>query len=141
MKTYDLYLDSGPMMKKTFVQVPSLMGCVARGDTTEAAIEAAPAAIRAYLRFLARHGEPFDADAAFRTRVAVHMTDSQWPGNGSGFLPTDEKSLPARESDALMARLDAMHGDLRLLTRSNMEDQVERFVTALRGGWILPEDF
>ena len=32
-------------------------------------------------------------------------------------------------------------GDLTLLTRANMEEQVDRFVTALNAGWIVPEDF
>ena len=125
MQTYDLYLDSGPMMKKTFVQVPALPGCTARGDTTQAAADAAPEAIRAYLRFLERHGERVDPDAPFRTRVAEHRTDSAWPGNGIDLLPGDEKPLSQRESDALMSRLAALHDDLRALTGALTSKQLD----------------
>lgn len=125
MKTYDLYLDSGPMMKKTMVHVPALIGCTARGDTTQAALDATPDAVRAYLRFLARHGERFDPDAAFGTRVAQHITDGAWPGNGAAFLPTDGKRLPVGESEALMNRLNALHGDLRRLADSLSAKQLD----------------
>lgn len=116
MKTFDLYLDSGPMRKKTYVHVPALLGCIARGDTTDEAVERSPDAISTFLRFVAQHGETVDPREEFRVRVALHMTDSAWPGNGSGFLPVDEKPLTAREIDALMARLDAIHAGLRRLT-------------------------
>jgi predicted RNase H-like HicB family nuclease len=116
MKTYDLYLDSGPMMKKTIVHVPALLGCTVRGDTTQAALEATPDGIRAYLRLLARHGERIDPGAVFRTRVAEHSTGNPWPGMGSSFLPTDAQPLAVRESEALMTRLNGLHGDLRRLT-------------------------
>ncbi len=72
MKTYDLYLDSGPMKKKTYVHVPQLLGCIARGDTSDAAVEHSPDAIRAFLAFCARAGERVDPGAAFRARVAEH---------------------------------------------------------------------
>jgi len=116
MKTYDLYLESGPMMKKTMAHVPSLMGCIARGETTQAALDATDEAIRAYLRFLARHSERADAKAAFRKKIAGHITEGAWLGNGAVFLPTDPQPLSRRESDALMRRLDGLHGDIRRLT-------------------------
>ena len=116
MKTYDIYLDSGPMRKKTYVNVPALTGCIARGDTTDEAIERTPDAIRAFLRFLARHGERVDPDAPFRVRVAAHITDSVFPANGIGFLPADAKPLAKAEANKLMDRLGAIHGDLRRVT-------------------------
>jgi predicted RNase H-like HicB family nuclease len=116
MKTYDLYLESGPMMKKTMVHVPSLAGCIALGDTTQAALDATDGAIRAYLRFLARHGERADPKAAFRTKIAEHITEGAWLGNGAVFLPTDRQPLSRRECDALMRRLDGLHDDVRRLT-------------------------
>ncbi len=116
MKTYDLYLDSGPMKKKTYVHVPQLLGCIARGDTSNAAVESSPDAICAFLAFVARAGERVDSGAAFRVRVAEHVTNNQWPGNGGGFLPTDAAPLTSRESDALMQRLAAIHAGLRRLT-------------------------
>lgn len=125
MKTFDLYLDSGPMRKKTFVHVPQLAGCVARGDTTDEAIEHAPDAIRAFLRFLARNGEPIDPDAKFAVRVVEHTTDGQMPGQGIGFLPTDATPLTPRDSDALMQRLAAIHASLRTLTADLTQKQLD----------------
>ncbi len=86
MTTYDLYLESGPRRRKTMVHVLDLLGCVAVGPTTEEAIAATPAAIRLYLRFLRRHGEPVDPEASFDTRVAEHITAGAWLGNGSPYL-------------------------------------------------------
>ena len=125
MKTYDIYLDSGPMRKKTFVNVPALTGCIARGDTTDEAIENTPDAIRAFLRFLARHGEKADPNVDFRVRVADHVTDSVFPANGIGFLPTDAKPLTKAESDALLKRLSAIHDDLRALTTKLTAKQLD----------------
>lgn len=118
MKTYDLYLDSGPKMKKTIVQVPAIMGCVARGDTTDEATANTPDAIRVYMRFLARHGEPYDPEAAFRTRVALHVTDGVFPAGGVGFIAPDDKPLTPRDADALMTRLGHIHDAIRALAGS-----------------------
>jgi predicted RNase H-like HicB family nuclease len=114
MKTYDLYAESGPMMKKTVVHVPSLLGCRSRGDTTPEAIDNAPDAIRVFLRFMQRSGERADPDGAFKTKLLEH--DRSGGFLGSAFLPTDTQPIPKRESDALMRRLDAMHGELRRIT-------------------------
>ncbi len=114
MKTYDLYAESGPKMMKTVVHVPTLLGCVFGGDTTQQALDCAPEAIRAYLRFLARTGDRVDAKAALKTRLAEHDTSGGFLG--SAFLPADHEPLPKRESDLLMHRLDALHGELRRLT-------------------------
>ena len=52
MTTYKLYLESGPRKKRTMVHVLDLLGCIAKGSTTEEALDNTPGAIRAYLRFL-----------------------------------------------------------------------------------------
>jgi predicted RNase H-like HicB family nuclease len=126
MKTYDLYLDSGPKMKKTMVHVPALLGCTVRGDTTQAALDATPEGVRVYLHFLARHGERVDPGAPFRTRVAEHVTDGAWPGMGAAFLPIDAEPLTERQADALMARLGGLHADLRKLTAGLKPAQLDR---------------
>jgi hypothetical protein len=115
MKTYELYLESGPQMKTTYVHVPALLGCMLNGPTTQAALDATPDMIRAYLAFMARAGESADPKAAFRTKIAEHATEGGFLG--SRFLPTDAKPMSSRESDALMRRLDALHGELRALTK------------------------
>jgi predicted RNase H-like HicB family nuclease len=125
VKTYDLYLDSGPMKKKTYVHVPQLMGCIARGDTSDAAVENSPGAIRTFLAFCARFGEALDPSSDVRVRVAEHITTNQWPGNGGGFLPTDAKPLMPREGDALMARLAAIHAGLRHITKELTPKQLD----------------
>ena len=81
-----LYLESGPRHRKTMVHVLDLLGCVAVGPTTEAALAATPDAIRAHLRFMRRHGEPIDPDALFETEVVEHITEGDWLGNGSPYL-------------------------------------------------------
>ena len=123
MKTYDLYAESGPKMMKTVVHVPALLGCVNGGETTQQALDAAPDAIRAYLRFLKRSGERIDPTAAFKTRVANHDTSGGFLG--SAWLETDTEPLTSRESDALMRRLSAMHGDLRRLAGKLTSKQLD----------------
>lgn len=89
MTTYALYLESGPKRRKTMVHALDLLGCVATGPTTDDALAATPEAIRAYLRFLRRHGEPGvpdDPDAPFTTEVIEHITEGEWLGNGSPYL-------------------------------------------------------
>jgi hypothetical protein len=114
VKTYDIYLHSGPQMKKTYAHVPSLMGCIWLRDTTPAAVDAADQQIHAYLDFLERAGEKVDPKAAFRTSVAQHDTSGGFIG--SSFLPTDAAPLPKPEAEALMRRLAALHGEIRRLT-------------------------
>ncbi len=106
MTTYALYLESGPRRRKTMVHVLDLLGCVAVGPTTEAALAAAPDAIRAYRRFLHRHGEPGDPDAPFETRVAEHVTEGMWLGNGSPYLTfgPDLEPLTDEEIETFLRR-------------------------------------
>jgi predicted RNase H-like HicB family nuclease len=80
------------------VHVMDLLGCISNGATTEEALEATPEAIRAYLRFLAGHGEPVDPDADFRTRVVEHVMEGPFVGNGDSsimFEPDPKVPTPA----------------------------------------------
>ena len=99
VKTYELYVESGPKRRKTMVHVPQLLGCVATGPTTEAALEATPDAIRQYLRFLQRHGESAKLETEFETAVVQHVTEGDWLGNGSPYLVFDWDLQPATEDD------------------------------------------
>jgi predicted RNase H-like HicB family nuclease/uncharacterized damage-inducible protein DinB len=96
---YALYLESGPQHKKTMVHVLGLLGCVANGPTTEAALDATPEAIRAYLRFLQRCGEDVQPDAPFTTVVAEHVTEGMWLGNGSPYLTFRPDLEPVSKAD------------------------------------------
>jgi hypothetical protein len=100
MTTYDLYLESGPKRRKTMVHALDLLGCVAVGPTTDEALAATPAAVRAFLRFLRRHGEPVDPAAAFQTRIAEHVTEGSWLGNGSPYLEFAPDLQPVTEEEA-----------------------------------------
>lgn len=99
MTEYGLYLESGPRRRKTMVHVLDLLGCIAQGPTTEAALVATPEAIRAYLRFLRRHGEAVDPEAFFETRVIEHVTEGMWLGNGSPYLVFGPDLKPVTEEE------------------------------------------
>ena len=52
-----------------------------------------------------------------------------------------EEEAIQRFDEALDRGTEALVGDLRRLTRANMEEAVERFIVALSAGHVLPEDF
>ena len=110
MTEYALYVESGPKHRKTMVHVPELLGCIAVGPTTEEALAATPDAIRAYLRFMQRHGESMDLDAPFTTSVAQHITEGDWLGNGSPYLvfDTDLEPIGAEELETHLRRFEAI---------------------------------
>ena len=115
MTTYALYLESGPQRKKTLAHVLDLLGCVVQADTTDEAVAAAPDAIRAYLRYLGRHGEKIDPNDTIETRVAAHNTEGLF--SGQALWPQDLKPL----SPAALARyvrwLDWSRADLLALVK------------------------
>ena len=112
--TYDLYLESGPRQRKTMTHVLDLLGCVATGPTTAEAVAATPDAIRAYLRFLQRHGEAAQPDASFETRVVEHITEGDWLGNGSPYLLFEADLQPVSEAeiDTFLRRFGWLRGEL-----------------------------
>jgi uncharacterized damage-inducible protein DinB/predicted RNase H-like HicB family nuclease len=123
---YALYLESGPRRRKTMVHALDLVGCIAQGPTTEAALEATPDAIRAYLRFLARHGEAVEPDGDFTTAVAEHVTEGVWLGNGDptpGFGP-DFLPLSAADLTVYLRRLAWLRADLLALLRDLPKEQL-----------------
>ena len=98
MTEYHLYLESGPKRRKTMVHVLDLLGCMANGPTTEAALKATPESISAYLRFLKRLGEKADADAAFTTAIEEHITEGDWLGNGSPYVTYGPDQASSQQS-------------------------------------------
>jgi predicted RNase H-like HicB family nuclease len=89
---YELYLESGPQHRRTWVYVPSLPGCTWTGPTTEAATEAAPGAIGMRLDFLLRHGERV-APAPIEIVVAGHVIERKVLGFGQQSFPSDRDPL------------------------------------------------
>lgn len=127
MTTYDLYLESGPRRKTTYISVPALLGCTVRGATTEEAIDAAPGAVREYLRFLKRHGEAVDPDEPFEVEVAHHTTEGSFLGNGTNVIPTDHDPVSAEDAEKYARWLDFMHADLMALLKGvNLDDDPDR---------------
>ncbi len=114
MTVYDLYLESGPRRGKTMVHVLDLLGCVANGPTTEEALARTPAAIDVYRRFLARHGEPVKMDEPIETRIAAHVTEGVWLGNGdpSIVFEPDLRPLTAADGERFIARLEWMRAEM-----------------------------
>ncbi|HEX5368691.1 MAG TPA: type II toxin-antitoxin system HicB family antitoxin [Dehalococcoidia bacterium] len=127
MTEYALYLESGPKRRKTMVHVPELLGCVATGPTTDETLAATPDAIRAYLRFLQRHGEPLDSEASFTTRIAEHVTKGDWLGNGSPYLvfATDLEPIEQPELETHLRRFDAIREALAAWAEAQGDAQLE----------------
>lgn len=71
-----------------------------------------------------------------RWQVELRCPDCDWWGRGSF-----SQSEVDRYDDELDRGAGLLVEDLRALTRSNMEDEAERFALALASDCILPEDF
>jgi uncharacterized damage-inducible protein DinB/predicted RNase H-like HicB family nuclease len=125
MMLYRLYVESGPMRKKTMVHVLDLMGCIANGPTTEIALERTPRAIQAYLRLLRRHGESVDPDAPFTTEIAEHVTEGSWLGNGDPSLvfPTDLEPLTPEDIETYARRLEWSRAEVLALVEGLSEQR------------------
>ena len=95
MATYDIFLESGPQKKTTLVHVLDLLGCVVQSKTSDEAVAAAPEAIRAYRRYLGRHGEKLAAARTIEVRVAAHSTQGLFSGQAT--WPADLEPLAARD--------------------------------------------
>jgi predicted RNase H-like HicB family nuclease/uncharacterized damage-inducible protein DinB len=125
---YALYLESGPMRRKTMVHVFDLLGCVAVGQTTEAALDSTPGAIRAYLRFLQRHGEPVDPAARISTRLAQHIAETAiFIGQGSPYITfePDLESVSESEIETFLARFRWMREELAAWVETQSDNQVD----------------
>jgi predicted RNase H-like HicB family nuclease len=93
---YEVYLESGPQHRRTWGFAPSLPGCTWTAPTSEAAIEAAPAAIGERLDFLRRHGEPV-APGPIEVVVADHIIERKVLGFGQQSFPSDADPLTPAE--------------------------------------------
>lgn len=115
MRTYALYLESGPQKKTTLVHVLDLLGCVATGKTTEEAVSATPDAISAYLGYLRRHGEKADPSEKIDTRIAEHNTAGLF--SGQAIFPPDLKPLAPRDLARYLRWLEWSREDLLALVK------------------------
>ena len=69
-------------------------------------------------------------------RVDLRCPDCEWIGGG-----TYSQAVVDRFDEVLDLGTEALLNDLTLLSRANMEEEVDRFVIALQGGHIVPADF
>jgi len=91
------------------------VGCVANGPTTDAAIAATPQAIRAYLRYLARHGEKVDPSVTVETRIAEHNTEGLF--SGQAIVPPDLRPLAPGDLARYLRWLEWSREDLLALVK------------------------
>ena len=68
--------------------------------------------------------------------VDLRCPECEWNGGGRY-----RQEVVDRLDEALDRGTESVLDDLNVLTRANMEDQIERFASALEAGHILPEDF
>ena len=71
-----------------------------------------------------------------RWRVDLRCPDCEWTGGG-----IYSQDIVDRFDEVLDLGTEALLSDLTLLTKANMEEEVDRFVTALHAGHIVPADF
>jgi hypothetical protein len=68
--------------------------------------------------------------------VSLRCPECEWSGRG-----VFAQEIVDRFDDVLDDGTQALLDDLELLTRANMEEQIEIFATALERDLIVPEDF
>ena len=68
--------------------------------------------------------------------VLLRCPNCEWAGTGVFDQDTVE-----RFDEELDRGTEALVRDLKRMMQANMEDEIERFVTALQDGHIIPEDF
>jgi uncharacterized damage-inducible protein DinB/predicted RNase H-like HicB family nuclease len=118
---YALYLESGPQRKKTLAHVLDLLGCVVQADTTDEAVAAAPDAIRAYRRFLERHGEKL-ADTTIETRIAEHNAEGLF--SGQSIWPQDLKPVAPAALTRYLRWLEWSRADLLALVKGTSDERL-----------------
>jgi hypothetical protein len=81
---------------------------------------------------------PVDWDEAGETHweVTLRCPNCEWSGTG-----VFEQDLVERFDEELDRGTEALVRDLKQLMTANMEEEIERFVSALSAGHIMPEDF
>ena len=94
---FELYLESGPQRKRSWVYVPGLPGCVAFGPTTEQAIANTPDAIRERIDFLRRHGDDPPDPEPIELQVAEHVVERKFLGFGWQISASDREPLTEAE--------------------------------------------
>jgi hypothetical protein len=69
-------------------------------------------------------------------QVTLRCPNCEWVGTG-----VFEQQVVERFDEQLDRGTEQLVRDLKRMVQANMEEQIDRFVDALRAGLILPEDF
>jgi hypothetical protein len=78
----------------------------------------------------------WDEAGATHWEVSLRCPNCEWTGTG-----TFEQDVVERFDEELDRGTEALVRDLKRLMQANMEEDIERFVSALAEGHIVPEDF
>jgi hypothetical protein len=78
----------------------------------------------------------WDEAGATHWEVTLRCPNCEWAGTG-----IFEQELVERFDEELDRGTEALVRDLKRLAHANMEDEIERFTTALAEDHIVPEDF
>jgi hypothetical protein len=78
----------------------------------------------------------WEESGAIHWEVTLRCPNCEWVGTG-----IFEQELVERFDEELDRGTEALVRDLKRLAHANMEDEIERFCTALTDGHIVPEDF
>jgi predicted RNase H-like HicB family nuclease len=94
---FELYLESGPQHRRTWVFVPGLPGCSTVAPVSDEAIDRARTAIRERYAFLRRHGEEMPDPEPIEPVVIDHVIERKVLGFGQQFFPPDREPLTPEE--------------------------------------------
>jgi hypothetical protein len=78
----------------------------------------------------------WDEAGATHWEVTLRCPNCEWSGTG-----VFEQGVVERFDEELDRGTEALVRDLKRMMHANMEDEIERFVHALEGDHILPDDF
>jgi hypothetical protein len=78
----------------------------------------------------------WDEAGATHWEVTLRCPNCEWTGTG-----VFEQGVVERFDEELDRGTEALVRDLKRMMHANMEDEIERFVHALEGDHILPDDF
>jgi hypothetical protein len=78
----------------------------------------------------------WDEAGATHWEVTLRCPNCEW--NGTGVF---EQDVVERFDEELDRGTEALVRDLKRMMHANMEDEIERFVSALEGDHIVPDDF
>ncbi len=94
---FDIYLESGPQHRKTWVYVPSLPGCSTVGPASEQAVEIARTAIRAASTSFAATASRCRIRSRSSSSWPSHVIERRMLGFGQAVFATDLEPLTPDE--------------------------------------------